>query len=537
MNITRERIYIQQWLDLKPYEKQVPSDIFYLKLSNDVKQAIVTNELLFKLAMYLDKKQIDILSCFLTSYLEDLISETNIWNTFVKQHTFLYHKPLPFYNVDEYYEEEINVQDICFLIWYFVNTFQPNKLIAPSNNFIVEMANNIYDVFDKAWDDAPENTTLKTYYTFGENETDFYKARKFIATILFETYLFYPDTACKLYDDEMNIISKNKDKEHLKSILNENHDSTIHKAHTRLLSLTGKEWASKLIGENHPLYEHFPNMSKKIQGYFLYKGQNDVDIFIEHIASGKKFNLTKKSFDRAKTLKEIDTILFMGIVLWRDEWWFSGVYFSTDFNADLILDEKNSLESRMAVNIIDHQRKEVNDILEKQFDAFMSFTNGQQIVFLVPDKLNEFIKNFTEHYNASLKLTKKVREEAHQRAKNDGFFETEDKLLNEVYDCESALIFFNPKSGVEIAFHVNSAFPLPNNPFFNSDETDDHIINLLLSEDLSKELVMYCIDNCNEKLPCFNEVIGKIYLNNIDFVLRFSKASNYFSKPSITLAG
>ncbi len=382
---------MKNWLELKPYTKPTPTDGYYLDLCNKVKLTIVSINQPLILQFHLDNTHINMLSCLLTAYFEDKISGTNIWNTFINLHSRLYDKQLPFYDLSEYYEEEINLQDIRFLIWYFLNTYQQDEFIVPFNDFITETAEKVIDIFDSAWDYAPENKHLKTFYTIEENETDFYRARHLIDTILFRTYLFYPDTLLDLHDSELEIIEENRENENLLSFLNENRDFTLHKAHTRLLALKGKEWASKIVGENHPLYNAFPNISQKIIGYFLYKGQDEKDIFIEHIASGKKFNLTKKSFDHSETLKEVDTILFMGIVQWRDEWWFSGVFFQTEFNADLVLDEKNSLEKRRAVNFLDHQEQNMAELLEKQYAAFKDFTNGSQIAFLESNKMDAFI--------------------------------------------------------------------------------------------------------------------------------------------------
>ncbi len=122
-----KNIYIHDWLELKPYSNQVATDTYYLRLSNEVKNAIVNNKNKFILQVYLNENELNILSCFLTSYFEDIISETNIWNSFIKAHKRLYKKQLPFYILDEYYENEINPQDIIFLIWYFINTIQQEK--------------------------------------------------------------------------------------------------------------------------------------------------------------------------------------------------------------------------------------------------------------------------------------------------------------------------------------------------------------------------------------------------------------------------
>lgn len=537
MNKPADRIYINQWLELKPYEKQVATDRYYLKLCNKVKQAIATNKQSAGLQIYLGKKEMNILTCFLTSYFEDIISETNLWNTFVKHHVELYHKPLPFFKTEEYYEDEIDLQDVRFLIWYFLNTFQQEKFTAPFNHFITETAEKVMDVFDAAWDYAPENKALKPFYSISENETDFYRSRNLINNILFESYLFFPDTLLDLRSNEMNIIEENRDDENLISFLNELRDDAIHNAHTRLLGFYGKEWASKIVGENHPLHNDFQTISPKIRGLFFYKGQNDKDVFLKHIASGKKFNLTKKSFDHYEKLKKVDTILNIGIVQWRNEWWFSGLYFPMEFNADLVLDEKNSLESRMAVNFLDFRKQNVDELLAKQLKAFKDFTNGAQIVFMKSDKIDDFIRKYTDYFNDSLKLSKKERKKAIKKARADGFFGEPDKSHDYSDISESGLVFFNPKSGAEVALGINSAFPLPNNPFFNENESEDHIMSLLMDEDFSKELVMYCINNSKSKLPFFKESTAKMYLENFDFLLRFWKKDSYFAKPSITYTG
>ena len=60
---------------------------------------------------------------------------------------------------------------------------------------------------------------------------------------------------------------------------------------------------------------------------------------------------------------------------------------------------------------------------------------------------------------------------------------------------------------------------------------------LIASDDLSKELAMFCIENCKNDLPFFTEQEGRIYLEDIDFLMRFWKENNYYAKPSITYTG
>jgi len=86
---------------------------------------------------------------------------------------------------------------------------------------------------------------------------------------------------------------------------------------------------------------------------------------------------------------------------------------------------------------------------------------------------------------------------------------------------------------------VNSAFPLPDNPYFKNEDSETHIMRLFMDESISKELVMFCIEECNSKskLPFFKTETGKQLLNDIDFLLRFWKNKNYHTKPLITIIG
>ncbi|WP_221407987.1 DUF3843 family protein [Proteiniphilum sp. X52] len=533
----KKRIYINDWLLFKPYEHPVKTDMYYLRICNDVKRVLCADNNFFTLANRFDEKEINSLACFLTSYFEDIISGTNIWKSFVRVHMRLYNKQLPFYDLQEYYEGEINTQEVCFLTWYFFNTIQDEIFFNPFNPFFLEAAGAVMSVFDDAWDHAPENDDLSSFYRMNDTERDFYAARQFVETVLFRTYLFGIDSIPVLEEKNDEIITKYRNDEKLMFFLNENTDALIHHHRTRLLAFTGKEWAAEIIGESHPLKSDFLEMSPKIQGYFLYKGQDQTDVFIEHIASGKRFHLTKKSFDHADKLKVIDTIIFIGIVKWKGEWWFSGTYFQAPFNKELVAYEKSSIQSRAQVNFLDHQSNDVDEMLKQQEKAFLDFNHGSPIAFLPVGETEGFMKAYMEFFNKSLNLSEKEIKESEERIRKEGMKKPDDQSFDFPEDFETGLVFFNPKSGCEMVFEVNSAFPLPDNPYFRPELSEEHIQCLLMDESISSELVMFCIDNCREELPFFNAGPGQLYLEDIDFLLRFWKRDNYYTLPAVTLIG
>lgn len=533
----QEKIFIHQWLEMKPYKKQVSTDSYYLRLCNKVRQFFAGRNFMI-LSQYLNKEQISALACFLTSWFEDVISESGLWKAFINMHEKQYGNKLPFYDTTDYVEGEINQQDVAFLTWYFLNTMQEEKFISPYNEFIAGIASGVMDLFDMEYEIAYENPVLQKLYSLDNDETDFYSVRRFVDTVLFSSYLFFSDTRKGLIKIEAELLEEHKKEPNLMALLQEQRDWYLYSTRTRLMAASGKEWAAEILGDSHPRSADLRNMSRKIRGLFMYKGQDDADVFLEHVASGKKFNLTKKSFDYAHQLTEPDRLMHIGLVNWRNEWWFTGTFVTMDFNADTVLNERNSYAGRSQVSFLDHQVHDAERLLHQQAEAFKSYNNGSLIAFMSTDKMTAFADGYLEYYNNLMDPAPAEVEAAMQRAIQEGFHGTKENRFSGLPDTgEPGLVFFNPKAGIEMAFGVNSAFPLPGNPWFNEQESEEDLLFLFMSEDTSTELVYYCIENCSERLPYLTQGVGKMYLDDIDFLLRFWKGKAYYSEPKIGYTG
>ena len=529
-----KRIYIQQWMELKPYKRHSQSDMYYLGLCNKVYKVLTKDQFLM-LRMYFDEEELQILSCFLVSYFEDVISQTNIWNTFVRKHQEMYGKKLPFYPTDEYDEGEINKQDVAFLSWYFLNTVQVAEVISPYNAFLDQLGFEVMEIFEEEYEVAPENEVLQSVYQL-EESSSYYEVRKFLDVLLFQTYLFYPDTGLELEASEAEILEKYGKDITVINLLNENRDSSLHSAYTKILSLKGKDWAAELLGSKHPLHDPLKEMSERVQGRFLYKGQDRTHITLEHIASSKTFRLTKESFDHSVQLNKIDQIIFISLIKWKDEWWFSGVFFIDEYDPSLVEEEKRSPQSLRSVAFLTDQKEKMQEVLQEQKERFLEYNEGSLIAFMPAKEIQPFLNGFTSYYNQSLKLSKEEHEQARQRAKEKGYGEEEAVFDPEYEDMpEDGVVFFNPNSGVEIISGISSAFPSKQNPFYEEELNKDDVLSLLVSKDFSKELVYYCLDHYKDELTFFEEGAGQKYLNDLDFLLRFWKAESYHTTPSITL--
>jgi hypothetical protein len=139
-----------------------------------------------------------------------------------------------------------------------------------------------------------------------------------------------------------------------------------------------------------------------------------------------------------------------------------------------------------------------------------------------------------QFYNESLHLNETQKQQTKNRIKKNGLDENDLNLSLEDSD-EEVLVFINPNSGVEIIFNLNSAFPMPNNPFFKDELSEKHVKLLLMGNTSSIELVNFLVSNYKDKIPYFKDGLGKKYLEDFDFLLRFWKGEKYYSKPVLSV--
>jgi len=301
---------------------------------------------------------------------------------------------------------------------------------------------------------------------------------------------------------------------------------------SKLLALSAKEWTNAFLGDSSKESSAICSLSRKIKGFFLFKSHDKNSVYFEHIASGMQFKMTKKSFDHATTLDK-DDIVYIGMVNYNEEWWFSGNFVKKPFDADFILDEKNSAESRAEVNFL-MDKQETGAILEKQKKAFLAYNNNSLIAFVPTSKLENFTNGFMHFFNESLGLSDAEIPAAENRARADGYFGSKNSF--EEFEEEATIVFFNVNQGIEFYVDVIGAFPDERNPFF-VEEIKEDVTHILMADNCSTEIAHFMIDNYKDKLDYFKNDPYKSYLEDLDFLLRFWKTSNYFTESNLVLTG
>lgn len=189
----------------------------------------------------------------------------------------------------------------------------------------------------------------------------------------------------------------------------------------------------------------------------------------------------------------------------------------------------------MEVSFLDYDKDEVKELLSDQHSAFLDYNNGSQIAFLPTKNIDTYCQNFIEFFNKQIKTVEHnsaAKSMAAEFKENINKFRTVPQFPT---TTQSSLVFFNPKRGLEVAVDVNSAFPTASNPFFKEDLCEKNLIELLTNDSLSTELVLFCIEQYESKLSFFQEDMGKLFLSEIDFMLRFWKNDNYRTTPAVSI--
>jgi hypothetical protein len=528
--MTPEIITLEQWLSYKPYNEQVESDLYYINVSNILKEGMYKDKF-FMDEFNLDDEATTALAIVLASYIEDKASNTNIYNTFKRTFQKMYQKSTIFKMDYNSYDSLFDTNDVMFLVWYYISMRDTEVITGPNEVTMSEPSFELARLMAQHAENPPCNEALKFYYQIPNENANIFDIRSLINNLLFHSYLFYPDTQ-KFFEPIKNaVLSENYDE-----LSKEDRDSTImariYESHytilyhycTRLLALNGKEWCVNYIGEDHPLSEHILNISQGIRSYYMYRDQSADDWIFEHIASGMLFEVSKESYAPQFKLIPGETILYTTLNRWKDKWYCNGIYMYVEFDADMILDLKFSQDAKDEIAFLNKENNNKIEMIYQEADKlFNTYNNNSPIAFIPAEKLFDFIDNFNTYYNDN----KTISQTANRNIRIGVNIDPEEmQKLSLRYPY--VMIFSNPKHGFEFSLEISRAIPDARNPGYKEDNTHLYIWELLIEKNISPELARYCFDNYAEQMSFFKTGVGKDFATELDFIMRFYKQEAYY---------
>lgn len=259
------KIFPKEWLQLHPYQQSSPVDSYYTGIANRIYDILIQTELINSFEGD-ESKQISIR---MAAYFEDVISGTGIWRTFILKNKEVHDKYVPFYTIDDhYYDDEVNQEDVRFLIWHYTQQYHGERkgtFVNPDNPAQEMAANLIYNLFCDEWTTAPENQKMQLLFA---PETRYQDKEAYDQLLYWFHYDMYLHSNAKA---EMTETIKDFYKQYPDADLNQLipgiHESLAYMGKTCFLGYSSPEWLGLIMPETHPDHNFFLEESKRVQGF------------------------------------------------------------------------------------------------------------------------------------------------------------------------------------------------------------------------------------------------------------------------------
>ena len=148
---------MQNWLDVNQRKKKTITDEWYLGFANRL-QTLISNSVDGRSGR--TDLLINNLPIKCAMYLQDVISQSGGWKAFSELYYSNYSAYLPFYPIKaEYIQDEINKEDIAFIIWLLFTGNKEKEEIAPIvdpfSPDLIELSGKVYTLMDEVFEEAP----------------------------------------------------------------------------------------------------------------------------------------------------------------------------------------------------------------------------------------------------------------------------------------------------------------------------------------------------------------------------------------------
>ena len=505
-------VNMNDWMKYHPYTQPSQTDFYYLKLCNHLLKENIDQPFLkdLKWTEYKD------LTCMLVCYFEDVISETAIWRSFTAEHQRLYGKILPFYDTDnDYYADEINHQDINFLVWHFLSIADENCLFNPFHPVISLFSLSVFEILETEYETAPQNTEFKEFLTISDSK-DLFVIRPVMQFLMTQSFLNYHFLKKKM-DEGFAAINKQKPRREHESMVKYHFMlGLLCNSISPMLALRYNEQLANMIGKDHPRYHEIKTISKRYSLSCTVKGDDDTYFYLEHIATGQRINLVKDTL--SPDLKKSNIVpgkrLWVNVVKWGDEWALTGMM--------IIYDDRETIRTISDEKHLFDPEEPKFEMLDHHEECFKDLTAGNPFAYFANTKqYNDFVNRFRVH----------IFEKANP---GETFPEKEKLIYDEEEDMEDIVMFFNHHSGTELYPDLASAVNEPRNPYYKRGETVD-IQSLVTAKSISPEFLKYLIDNQLITFIQEKEMDDRTIIENLDFLMRYFKQEDYFSEPRVTI--
>lgn len=149
------KVTADEWSHSHPFGQSAASDRFYASLASEIWRDITVQLFMPGIPDGVTR----FAAIMMAAYLEDTVSNTGIWQATRNLYRRRFGDVLPFFEVDpdDYFEDDVNIQDLKVLCWMAFNRIgaTDGRCFSPLSEGIARMAQIGFDHLVEAFDKAP----------------------------------------------------------------------------------------------------------------------------------------------------------------------------------------------------------------------------------------------------------------------------------------------------------------------------------------------------------------------------------------------
>ncbi len=432
-----------------------------------------------------------------TYYFEDIVSGIGMWQTFTSMHKKLYGKYLPFYdlNEEEYYTDEINLEDVCFLLWMLLQKEEEDRFLNPENPYLLRLAQRVYAVLDMEFEKAPMNVEMAERLQSSDYD-DFLSVKDMLMRLVNTNYLLQPfqkERRIRVEDELEQLLGKKLDNSSfaygVNSIL-----ACCEK--TGPLSLYAKDWLAGMLAhwgmtEESERVAAMEGLRNSV--YRLEKYDSQVVCLID--TKGKEYIVPRDSFEElADSVLQHNGSFIGSLVKYDGEWQVNGMSAWTQGVGNFDIYTENL------------SRRHINPLL---YDKLMQVNENHPMLYFKDEE--EMWEWFEKHIG-------KVGEPVYP-------VQLEGTHFIAVYIDSEDNLFILPNAALWIKDRYN--------PYYDKKAAEADGIELVVSASMASDKMLHFLIG-HDMLPDvrINFMKGpergkQLFQENMDFIARFMRDSDY----------
>ena len=289
-------LYPADWVKTKPYMAVDSVDIYYTGIANRIHDILKETKLdsIFSTPHAMRTAVMSI-----TGWFEDVISQNGIWQAFTSECEQMYGTKLPFYTIgDNYYADEINQQDVEFLLWHNLQTVtRTQRIINPTSPVLKLAAEFIYHMLEDEYETAPENERLHNFI-YADVDRSVAPAHYVEVATWFHYKSFIN---IENFDEFMTVNGEfmqnaHDDPQQLEAVSWGMYLTMMLKGHRSLLALTTPEWLSRLA-KGHDTLKLWKDVKVRKASCYLVETIEDGKLTLNDLVDGDTITVTTEGLD------------------------------------------------------------------------------------------------------------------------------------------------------------------------------------------------------------------------------------------------